>query len=377
MTMSRLASLSVAILLAAVALALPGTARADELYTHAEVVCQKGQDLALVRFTTAWNADPPAFRRLPQSVDRGLSATPPSQRQDCTMANGWKIRVRSRDKQAFAYGMGGADPPAFFSLWIARHKVISRREWKPGYGNDTDPWLVAVVIRPHGFTVCRVAQSRDALPKGEVSCADEPLQLDRSKLDPIEYAPPGTRPPVGTMLLLPGSPSPRVCREYLRLRRDDWPDSYANVDSAKIFGPRAAYPDPPLSETIVEVAPSVRRKLINWSGDYHYFDGDLMFLAPLSSNPRAVLKWDMLRDPDGFPDKKLPAGWRLISGQQPGLYPDVDWRYVHFDTQKISGRLYLLAQPTSREDQPTAILVQPVATGFRSICRFQRVEANF
>jgi hypothetical protein len=39
--------------------------------------------------------------------------------------------------------------------------------------------------------------------------------------------------------------------------------------------------------------------------------------------------------------------------------------------------MYLLAQPTNWEQRPTAILVEPLANGFRPICRFQRVEPNF
>jgi len=364
-----------AILIATGWLMVPGTARADELALHSEVVCQKGLNVALVRFTTAWNADPPAYRRLPLSIDRGLSAAQPSRRHDCTMANGWNIRVRSGEKQAYAYGMGGADPPAFFSLWIARHKVMSRKEWKPGYGNDTDPWLVAVVIRPDRLSYCRVAAGRDAPEKGQISCSDEPLRLDRYQIDHIEYAAPGNKLPIGTMLVMPGSREPKFCREYLRLRRGDWPDSYAMVDSAGVFRQISDRPGFRLAEAIIEVAPGVRRKLIGWSGDGHYFDGDLMFLAPVSADPLAVLKPDMLDEP--FPTEKLPSGWRLISGQQPDLYPDVSLRYVHFDTQKVGGHFYLLAQPTNRDRRPAAILIQPVAAGFRSVCRFQRVEPNF
>ncbi len=364
-----------AMLIAAGSLLGPGTARADEISTYAEAVCQKGANVALVRFTTAWNNDPPPFRRLPPGFDGGLSAAAPSGRQDCTMANGWNIRVRSGEKQAFAYGMGGADPPAFFSLWIARHKVVSRKEWKPGYGNDTDPWLVAVVVRPDRLSYCHVANGADAPEKGVVTCSDEPLQLDHHKVDPIEFAAPGTKPPIGTMLVMPGSPDPKLCREYLHLRRGNLPDSYAMIDSARILREISARPGFRLAEAVIEVAPGVRRKLVSWSGDGHYFDGDLMFIAPVAADALAVLNPDMLEEP--FPTGKLPSGWHLISGQQPGLYPDVSLRYVHFDTQKIGGRLYLLAQPTNRQDPPAAILIQPVATGFRGVCRFQRVEPNF
>lgn len=375
---SRVTLTAVAFSIGACSLALPTRAMADELHTYAEVVCRTGTNAALVRFTTAWNSDAPVYRRLPQAVDLGLSAAPASRRQDCAMANGWKIRVRSGDKQAFAYGMGGADPPAFFSLWVAGRKVMSRNEWKPGYASTTDPWTVAVVIRPDRLTTCRVVDGKDAPHMGAPTCSDASLRLDRYKVDEIEYAKRGTRPPVGTMLVLPGSPNPKVCREYLRVRRNNWPEAYGMVDSAKIFGPRLATPLPySIAEGLIVLGPGVRRKLVHWSAQAGYFDGDLIFIAPGSADPRTELKPDMLDDGDHFPAGKLPEGWRVISGDQPGLYPDVTWRYVHFDTQKIDGRLYLLAQPSNREHRPTAILLQPNTTGFRSICQFQRVEPNF
>jgi hypothetical protein len=190
MRMSSRAWTIIAALISIGLLAFPNKAAADQLYTRKEVVCQSGASVALVRFTTAYNDDAPVYRRLPPNIDQGLSARPPSRREDCTMTNGWNVRVRSGEKQTMPYGMGGGDPPAFFSLWIARHKVFSRNEWKPGYGNDTDPWVVAVVILPNRLTICRVPGGLDAPAKGKLSCSDEPLRLDRHKIDAIEYAKP-------------------------------------------------------------------------------------------------------------------------------------------------------------------------------------------
>lgn len=125
---------------------------------------------------------------------------------------------------------------------------------------------------------------------------------------------------------------------------------------------------------IVEVTPGVQRKLIRWNGMGHYFDGDIMFLAPPASDPRKILKPSMLDDvADKFQSNKLPSDWNVITGDLPGI----PWRYVHFDTQRIDNQLYLLAQPSNREERPTAILLQPLAKGFRRMCVFQRVEPHF
>lgn len=368
------------IVLAAIALWLgalmPVAARADYVTTHAELVCRKGLNVALVRFTTAANEDAPVYRRLPSRVDAGLSATRPLHRSNCTMANGWAIRMRAGDAQPFAYGMGGSDPPAFFSLWIAHRRVLSRRQWKPGYEGE-DPWLVAVVIRPDRLTFCTVP-NENAPDKGPVRCRDEPLVLARHRIDAIEYAPPGSRPRVGSVAIAPGSPEPAVCARVLRARHGAFPDvSATDSDSAGIFDAGIAQHPLGIGSAVIEVAPGVRRKLVRWGGVSHYFDGDVMFVAPAAADPDAVLKADMLDEASAFPVKRLPAGWTMIAGGLPGLYPDVSWRYVHFDTQRVDGRIYLLAQPSNEQEKPTAILIRPLAAGFRTICVFRRAEPHF
>ncbi|QND60825.1 hypothetical protein [Mesorhizobium huakuii] len=358
-------------------LTCPGIAQADYSTPHAEVVCQPGHDVALVRFTMTVDEEPIVYRQLPASADQGLSVTPTLGQSNCTMANGWTIRLRDGQEQAFGYGMGGGDPPAFFSLWIAKRKILSRRQWKPGYGADEDPWLIGIVIRPDRLSYCSVAASDKAPEKGEITCKDEPFQLNRHKVDHIEYAAPGSRPPIGTILLERGTTEPRLCRKLLRLRPKGFQSVSTTInDTANVFPVETAGQD--LNVATIEVSPGVLRKLVRWSGTNHYFDGDLMLLAPVTADPSRILKESMLDDDgDTFSADKLPLGWSVIAGHMPGLYPGVSWRYVHFDTQRIDGELYLLAQPTGWQERPTAILIQPLADGFKSVCIFQRVEPHF
>lgn len=356
----------------------PGTVRADYVTPHAEVVCQPGTNIALIRFTLTVDEDPVMYRGLPTGIDHGLSATPALRQSNCTMANGWPIRLRDGQQQAFGYGQGGADPPAFFSLWIAKRKILSREQWKPGYGMDKDPWLIGIVIRPDRLSYCYVAAGDEAPEKGAITCRDEPFQLERHKIDHVEYAAPGRRqPPTGTILLARGTTEPRLCRQFLNSR----PQGFQGVstvinDTANVFPAETAGQD--INSATIELSPGVRRKLVRWSGTNHYFDGDLILLAPVTAEPSKTLKETMLDDDgDNFSAGKLPPGWNVIAGHMPGLYPDVSWRYVHFDTQRIDGRLYLLAQASNQEQRPTAILVRPLANGFKSVCVFQRVEPYF
>lgn len=362
----------------------PGTARADYVTPHAEVVCQKGLNVALIRFTETWNEDRIVYRQLPARVDEGLSATRTLNRSDCTMANGWAIRIRQGEKP-WKYGMDGLDRPAFFSLWIAKRKILSRKEWKPGYGNEHSnqpkPWLIGLIIHPDRLTYCYVPDSMNAPEKGVISCRDETFRLERHKVDRMEYAPSGSRPSVGTILLQQGSITPDICRKFLRLRRGVInADLSAPMDSAQIFDLNAPPRDRDLRINVaaVEVSPGVHRQLVRWNSWGTYFDGDVMLFAPMASDPWKILKPSMLYPPDDrFPSNELPAGWNVISGGLPNLYHDIPWRYVHFDTQWIDKKLYLLAQPSNVEERPTAILVQPLAQGFKRVCVFQRVEPHF
>ncbi|TGQ72823.1 MAG: hypothetical protein E5V49_09800 [Mesorhizobium sp.] len=355
----------------------PDIARADYSTPHAEVVCQPGHNVALVRFTMTADEEPIVYRQLPTSADQGLSAAPTLGQSNCTMANGWTLRLRDGQKQAFGYGMGGGDPPAFFSLWIAKRKILSRKQWKSGFGVDEAPWLIGLVIRPDRLSYCYAAHSYAAPDNGVITCRDEAFQLIRHEIDRVEYGTSGRRPPVGTILLARGTSEPRLCRKLLRLRPKGFQGVGTTVnDTANVFPVETAGQD--INIATVEVSPGVRRKLVRWSGINHYFDGDLMLLAPVTADPSKILKESMLDDDgDKFPADKLPSGWSVIAGSMPGLYPDVSWRYVHFDTQWIDGKLYLLAQATNLQQRPTAILVQPLANGFKSVCVFQRVEPNF
>jgi hypothetical protein len=89
------------------------------------LVCDGG--VALARFTKGYNDDTPQYEKLPAEVDRAnLSGAPGADRRDCTLSNGWTVRLRLGTDQGFGYGMGGATPPEYFSLWVNHRKVISR-----------------------------------------------------------------------------------------------------------------------------------------------------------------------------------------------------------------------------------------------------------
>jgi hypothetical protein len=220
---------------------------------QAEALCQKDDNVALVRFIPSSDYDR-VKRRLPAHVDDGLSASRAPPHSDCTMANGWTIRVRIGEEQASPYGEGGANPPAYFSLWIGQRKIISRKEWKPGYASWSDPWLIGVAIRPDRLTFCSVAGGADAPAQGAISCRNERFRLDRYKIDQVEYASPGSRSAVGTILLGRGSSEPRVCRDFLRSVHNDLDRLREGEDVAKVFKPVDTPASRSISVGTVEIA---------------------------------------------------------------------------------------------------------------------------
>jgi hypothetical protein len=87
-----------------------------------DLVCSKNSNVAAARFGGA-GANP-----VPSAIDGGLSSVRSVAQMDCTLPNGWPLRIRIGERQVRPYGMGGADPPAFFSLWVAGRRIVSRAQ---------------------------------------------------------------------------------------------------------------------------------------------------------------------------------------------------------------------------------------------------------
>jgi hypothetical protein len=122
-------------------------------------------------------------------------------------------------------------------------------------------------------------------------------------------------------------------------------------------------------------------RVIKWSGENHYFDGDVIGLyygkAPLNSIAH-LIKDGPDDDIEAEALKPAPEGWTIISGGQQLLYPNVSPRYVHFTAKSFENNLYFLASPTNGDEKPSYILVKPrTPNGFSSVCTFNTVEEHF
>jgi hypothetical protein len=373
-------------LLIAPAFAAASPAWANYWTPHADITCSRSGNVALIRFGGAFDEDPTKFRMLPRRTDGGLSRAMASKRTDCILPNGWRLRLRDGNKQAFAYGMGGADPPAFFSLWIDRRKVFSAKEWKPGYGEYDYQSMTALVVRPDRLTWCR---ARD---EGPQTCTDERFRFGkRYRIDTVEYPANGRKWKLGTLLANRVDASAGFCRHYVTTMRakmfDDVAFTFALFGHAKApFAwnlPLRKLPHSEVRQADIEIAPGVRRRILVLYGAGHFFDGDVVFVLPRGTDTtKLVPRIDFHNEKAGDDPNVLPLGeapgWTRLVGGQRDIYPGVSPRYVHFVPQRIDQRLYFLANPTNIEKRPTAILVgiRPEG-GARVMCRIQRVEQHF
>jgi len=211
------------------------------------------------------------------------------------------------------------------------------------------------------------------------------MTLGSFPIDSVEYG--GSAPRPGTMLL-GRSRDPAFCRRYLEALGTSFEgllDGGDGRDDHTPFAPAISWDEPRWTDralvTSAQVVPAPKAqplRVMAFSGDERFFEGDVYVFAPLSVSPADVEAFWKSGDPESIPARPRPAGWSVISGGVPDLYPQVSARYVHLRPQKIDGRLYVLAYPTYRRNRPTAVLLavtpEPKAA---PVCEFQRVEPNF
>jgi hypothetical protein len=309
--------------------------QADEVNYNADLVCSASGNLALARFITSENDEPPQFADLPPAFDSGLSKSAGSGRTDCTLSDGTAIRIREGEEQTFSNGMGGDDPPAFFSLWIGRRKVLSRFQWKPGYDNQDGRMLVGLVIGKDTLAYCdRSYQDQVRDEDGLVTCKTKSFDLTKFAADEEEYpANPKPNLPVGTVYVDKGSTNPVLCQLRLAYIKDGrFPDNWqgesqfersTSVIYSKQGGTR--YPFGALVGTFPNLA---NRQVFTFGGQDHYFDGNVVIIAPRDiSLAKVTARFppddDAQNDPETVVAQTPPKGWTIIAGGSRSLYPHV------------------------------------------------------
>jgi hypothetical protein len=352
---------------------------ADEAIDDVDLVCDVAANVAVVRFTNS-DGETPTIPHLPRALDHGLSVSAEPRHTECTLANGTTIKVRGGREQAFGYGAGGGNPPAFFSLWINRRKVVSREVWKPGYEKTIDnlPIYNGALIAAEHLTVCATAEGNPQ------RCTSRPLNLTQAPIDHVEFPSSGRRVGAGNIsVIAKGAANQRLCRDYLRLTGNGLEgvirggSTQLDIDLESLTK-QAASDGANFSSGLVDLLPGVRQRLWIWGGATHYFDGEVIALGAPGMAAKNIVSAYGFKDIDGWPELIAPKGVTLISGGQKQLYPNVSPRYVHLVPQMIAGGLYVFAYPTNNKERPTAALVKPLAGGgFFTLCAFNRTEPHY
>lgn len=344
-------------------------ARADISVVHLDLVCYAQINQAQIRFS---------IREVDLAIDSNLPQPDPA---DCTLANGNTVRVRGGEEQAFGYGAGGGNPPAFFSLWINQRKIFSRKVWKPGYEKTfTNPPIYDIVLIESGrITICATAEGKPQ------KCSSQPLSLAKVPIDDAEYGTGAHKLPVGHFsVVAKGEANQRFCEAYLGLIKPGIEHALQGGGSSLDIAYQTLTPEAGRNDkeyayaSLIDQAPGATRRLMLWSNASGYFDGEVMVLAPPDTAAMRITAAYPFEDIDGWPNRAIPEGYTLISGGQKQLYPGVSPRYVHLVPQRIDGALYVLAFPTNHAHRPTAALVKPLAEGgFVTLCAFNRTEPHY
>jgi hypothetical protein len=376
----------------------PGAARAEWVRPHADLVCAADGNRALARFAQWSEGDMPDFDSLPAAVDGGLSATATGKRRDCVLANGWEIRLRLGEKPYLLSGQGAAEPPAFFSLWIDRRKIFSRRIWTEQNYSRTEIPILGLVITPTQLTICERHLSRK-----EPVCRSEPLDLAAHAVDAAEYpatALPASRP--GALAVVGGTDPDGLCRRVIK--RGGYYDEMT-TDDPDFAIPEADYEWLDTNEAKPEGwLRGVQTRAIFGIGDEYLsvnfpngrtdFDGDgkpdtvvqpsnggIVIVAPGSLTVREVLEkmysWQGTGRQDMI-DFLRQQGWQVYASNREGLYP-IDWRgNVRIDPFEYLQTTYLLVSAQLEDMEPSAILLRPRPQGeFEKVCVFQRPRLNY
>lgn len=389
---------------------------------HADLVCESAKNIAVARFAEADEEDVPKYALLPQKLDDGLSAKTGTGRRDCALSNGWHIRLRNGEGQAYAYGAGGAAPGAFFSLWIEGRKIISRRIWTNyNYAQELDA-VAAVIVSPAGLTICEL-RNRDVRdrpadeipPWGKQSCKTTRLEIEKLPIDEIEYRGKvitATRKPATELTVAGVDTAP--CENLIRYKQ--------NGDDLSFFPSDAAEVEPDLSDDKAEgqminshrfgeenehfwqdmgdaqtlfgfkqpLRFEVARSYVNSNnlagvavrreGDGHYFDGSFIVVAPKGTPIIEIFRVLYGDGSDADEEKAIEnakaKGWRVYAGGEPG-FPDGSPRYVSVERFDYLGA-YLYARPNNVDSSPTAHVVKLAEDGTPSLaCTIQRPLLNY
>lgn len=113
------------------------SAYADTFKRVGILKCDSEGTRFIVRFGVLYNddaLDKAELADMPDNLSQEWASIPFQENQTCRLANGQKISLSVKNKQAFAHGMGGGDPDATFTLEINDKNIYRHKTFYHGYG---------------------------------------------------------------------------------------------------------------------------------------------------------------------------------------------------------------------------------------------------
>jgi hypothetical protein len=224
------------------------TSQADYMDYHFQVHCDAVNNRAEIVPYAVWNANV-------------YSVAP----QDCTLANGRTVRAKMGLGPVYPYGMGGADPSKWLSVWVDTAHVLSRTHFGC---EDEGPCPLRIVVSTKGLEVCRRGDASHLSPPNSSRnlaehCAFTPNQQLSSARDVLEFPSPNetSRPTVGSLATLFATDT-QFCSQFQLL-------SQPRGRPGDNLWPRVGLPDG--AETVEADASSS----YEYAGRYQYYTFDI------------------------------------------------------------------------------------------------------
>lgn len=132
------------------------SAHADTFKRVGILKCDSESNRFTVRFGVLHNddaLDKAELADMPDDLSQEWTSIPFQENQSCQLVDGQKVLLSVKNKQAFAYGMGGGDPDATFTLKINDKNIYYHETFYNGYGAGKYS-INAVSYKDHQLKEC-------------------------------------------------------------------------------------------------------------------------------------------------------------------------------------------------------------------------------
>lgn len=168
-----------------------------------------------VRFGRSDSGAPADFDPLPPEYEEQWKDVPFAKDNRCTLANGVRVEMHGGIGQAYAWGAGGADPNAFFSLWIDGRKVVAKENFYYGY-DGAGALLNSLFVTGNSISRCAYPNGRrrwDSDRWQEPACALTSVDIAALPVDALLPSVEG-QALVGTISIA-AAYNPAFCRSFV------------------------------------------------------------------------------------------------------------------------------------------------------------------